>query len=223
MLDDEEEDTTLVEPTSPPKRIPSPVKPAPVAKKKKTSAAATGGASVASVRTTRSSGSLRDDSSEQALHYSPLKTTDLPPASERTIAFSDLKLLRPGTQRDVQDVSSLSAPQIAALESWWKRESGPEGNGSYNDFKAWMWTGSQAKDKCLGCRMTSKTASKWNNGENFACRTCVNPANRRPCIRLHTDKINGVETRQLVVLPKSMEEPWSYWAQPQTSAPPARR
>lgn len=175
----------------------------------------------------RATSSRRDHSSEsheQALQRLPLKLSDLLPAKEIAIQFSDLKLLSPGTQRDVLELTELSDGNLATLEAWWKRESGPDGAGSYDDFKAWMWKGSQANEKCLVCKMTSKHASEWDkNGKNFACVACANPRNRRSCIRLLSDTIDGEEKRQLVVLPKSIAEPWGYWGMPATPAPQSRR
>jgi hypothetical protein len=155
-----------------------------------------------------------------------MRMSDLAPATEIAIQFSDLKLRDPGTSDGVLEMSELSEEGLRKLKSWRIRETGPDGKGSYAIFKAWMWKVSAARIACLCSKVTTKADSTWNHGQEPQLRACdacaYSKKTCRPCIWLfseHDD--NGEEKRQLVLLPKSIEEPWDYWGE--ADPPPSSR
>lgn len=132
------------EPTGFEERSPTP-QPPPVSKRRKTrkSGEVMGDASLVGPRVMRSQEKLRrGNEPEQTLRPTSPESIDLAPAPETVVQFGDLRLLDPDTQSVVLDLGSLREAQRESLEAWWKRESGPAGNGSLKDFKAWMWNGS---------------------------------------------------------------------------------
>lgn len=77
------------------------------------------------------------------------------------------------------------------------------GQNPYNiDFYRLWYNGAEVKMKCLGCKVVSKSYTKWE--DNHACVACPGPRAKpkRPCFRLYDRRTdNGQLVREVHVLP----------------------